>query len=208
MKILLLGSESVECERLRASLAREGDTILSCGRRVDITMVTEAKPDIVVSYGHRFILPPEVFALPPLGAINLHISYLPWNRGADPNFWSLVENTPRGVSIHYIDAGIDTGDLIARAPVELSESDTLRTSYDRLHLELRSLFAAWWPEIRKGLAPRGPQEPGGTFHLRSDRAAFEHLLAARGWDTPVRELAGLRLDHERIHERNRRHETA
>jgi methionyl-tRNA formyltransferase len=175
---------------------------------VEVKLVSESMPDIIVSYGHRFILPPEVFALPPLGAINLHISYLPWNRGADPNFWSLVENTPRGVSIHYIDAGIDTGDVIARAPVGFSEADTLRTSYDRLHTELRALFAAWWREIRLGLAPRGRQAPGGTFHLRSDREPFEHLLAARGWNTPVCELAGLRLDHGKIHERNRRHETA
>ncbi|MCL0081308.1 hypothetical protein M1N64_03665 [Peptococcaceae bacterium] len=43
-------------------------------------------------------------------AINLHISFLPWNRGADPNFWSFIENAPVGVSIHYLDEGIDTGD--------------------------------------------------------------------------------------------------
>ena len=44
--------------------------------------------------------------------INLHISYLPYNKGAHPNFWSWVKNTPKGVSIHLISEKIDAGDII------------------------------------------------------------------------------------------------
>jgi len=205
MKILFLAGENREGERLREFLARGEDTVLSFTCRVGVGTLQETNPDIIVSYGHRYILPPEVLAFPRLGAVNLHISFLPWNRGADPNFWSLVEDTPKGVSLHYIDPGIDTGDLIARVPVEVGEADTLRTSYDRLHAEAQALFARCWPEIRVGQARRGPQEEGGTFHLKSDREPFEYLLAARGWDTPVRELAALHLDHEKIHQRSRRH---
>lgn len=47
--------------------------------------------------------------------MNLHISYLPWNKGADPNFWSCIDGTPAGVTLHHIDAGVDTGDIIAQA---------------------------------------------------------------------------------------------
>ena len=46
--------------------------------------------------------------------INLHISYLPYNRGSYPNYWSFKENTPNGVSIHHIDDGIDTGPVLVQ----------------------------------------------------------------------------------------------
>ena len=51
--------------------------------------------------------------------VNLHISYLPWNRGAHPNFWSFFDATPTGVSIHLIDKGIDTGPIIVQKKVKL-----------------------------------------------------------------------------------------
>jgi len=43
------------------------------------------------------------------------------------------------------------------------------------------------------------QEPGGTLHLRKDLEPFAQVLARRGWDTPVREIAALALDHDTIH---------
>ncbi len=201
MKILLLDAGSPQSQRLRAHLTSCGHEVFFSAARVASAEVADQAPDILVSYGYRFILPPEVFTIPRLGAINLHISYLPWNRGADPNFWSHVEDTAKGVSLHYIDAGIDTGDVIARERVEFPDGKTLRSSYDILHERLFRLFSAWWPQVCQGSAPRVRQEAGGTFHLKKDLAEFEYLLAARGWDTPVQELATLRLDHEKIHRR-------
>ena len=64
--------------------------------------------------------------------INIHISMLPWNCGADPNFWSWFYATPKGVSIHCIDSGIDTGGLLTQAEIMFPAGETLRTSYDRL----------------------------------------------------------------------------
>ena len=52
--------------------------------------------------------------------INLHISYLPYNRGAHPNFWSFVENTPSGVSIHQVDSGIDTGKIVIQKQINFN----------------------------------------------------------------------------------------
>ena len=46
--------------------------------------------------------------------VNLHKAYLPYNKGAHPNFWSFAENTPSGITIHVIDSGIDTGNIIYR----------------------------------------------------------------------------------------------
>jgi methionyl-tRNA formyltransferase len=121
--------------------------------------------------------------------INLHISLLPYNRGADPTLWSVLEDTPAGVTIHYIDEGVDTGDVIAQRPVELTGDDTLATAYAKLQHAMVELFREQWPAISAGTNERAPQPPGGTAHKVADRAAVEHLLT-EGWDTPVHALRG------------------
>lgn len=199
MKVLLLGSESAACDAVQAFLDAAGEDVRAWTQRASVDFVRDFSPDIIVSYGFRWLLPEDVFTFPPLGAVNAHISYLPWNRGADPNFWSHAEGTPKGVSLHYIDKGIDTGAVIAREPVGFDEDDTLRTSYDALSVRMRALLETWWPAIRAGQAPRLAQEPGGTLHLKKDLEQYRQILASLGWDTPIREIAALALDHDAIH---------
>ena len=92
--------------------------------------------DWVVSYGYRHILKKDHILYSQNPIINLHISYLPWNRGADPNYWSWVENSPKGVTIHAIDEGIDTGDIFTQKEVNFSENETLSSSYNKLKNEI------------------------------------------------------------------------
>lgn len=137
---------------------------------------------LVVTHGYRRILRP-----PPERGVNVHISYLPWNRGADPNLWSWIDGTPKGVTIHRIDEGVDTGNVIAQRRVDLAPTHTLASSYVALQAQALALFREAWPRIREGRANSRPQPQGGTFHRMADRQAVEHLLR-RGWDTPVADL--------------------
>ncbi len=125
----------------------------------------------------------------PRRIINLHISYLPWNRGADPNLWSFLDNAPKGVTTHYIDAGLDTGRILIQEEISFRYNDTPRTSYERLAAAIEILFRKSWPRIREGKAQSFPQPQGGSSHRLKDRAAVEHLLT-KGWDTPVSQLIG------------------
>jgi methionyl-tRNA formyltransferase len=199
MEVLLPGSENPACDAVRVFLDRAGEDVRAWTERASLDLVRDFSPDIIVSYSFRWLLPEEVFTFPRLGTVNAHIGYLPWNRGADPNFWSHAEGSPTGVSLHYIDKGIDTGALVAQEAVGFGEDDTLRTSYDTLHARMRALLEIWWPALVAGQAPRVTQEPGGTLHLRKDLAPFRHVLARRGWDTPIRKVAALALDHHAIH---------
>jgi methionyl-tRNA formyltransferase len=140
--------------------------------------------DFLVSCGYRHILRKPVLDLFQNRAINLHIALLPWNRGADPNLWSFVERTPKGVTIHYLDEGVDTGDIIAQREIAFRDGETLRTTYDKLHNELRDLFVEYWPRIRLGQCPRTKQEGKGTLHRVKDKIPLAHMLTD-GWDTPV-----------------------
>ena len=186
MKVLLLCSDNPECEKLRSY-------IISCGDELFYIKITSEKareinPDIMVSYNYRYILKPDVFSVPARGAINLHISYLPWNRGADPNFWSHLDETPKGVTIHYIDFGIDTGDIIGQELVEFSDGDTLRSSYAKLHSAIQELFERLWQKIKTRQVAPFKQQGEGTFHLSKDKEAFKHLVADKGHDTPIKEI--------------------
>lgn len=201
MKILLLGSDNPECVKLLQYLRAQGEDAVFVAEKITPEKVREFAPDIIVSYNYRYILKPDVFDLPRLGTINLHVSYLPWNKGAHPNFWSHLEGTPKGVTIHYIDAGVDTGDIIAREEMDFSDNDTLKTSYEKLHRAIQRLFAEYWPMIKAGTAPRVTQEGEGTLHRMKDKEQFDFLLQKNGYDTPIKELAARGVKHEAIHDR-------
>jgi methionyl-tRNA formyltransferase len=161
----------------------EGD-VAQATEPLDDALFDFMPTDFLVSFGYRHLIGPDVLERFPRRAVNLHISYLPWNRGADPNLWSFVDNTPKGVSIHYLDAGIDTGDVIAQKAVEFAAGETLRTSYARLQQEIAQLFAEHWKQIREGGCEAIKQVGTGSFHRAADREKVAHLLSD-GWDTPV-----------------------
>ncbi len=149
--------------------------------------------DFLLSYGYRHIIPEAV--LEPFGvrAVNLHIAYLPWNRGADPNLWSFLEDTPKGVTIHLLDAGIDTGPILMQREIVVLEGDTLRTTYDRLSHTIEELFCESWPALRAGaITPISQEHDEGSMHLSADKTRYEQLLV-EGWDTPVDKLVGRAL---------------
>lgn len=143
----------------------------------------------IVSYGYRHMIPPDIVEHFRGRAVNLHVSLLPWNRGADPNLWSFLEDTPKGVTVHLINDGLDTGPIVAQREVEVLPDDTLATSYARLGDAMEALFREVWPAVRRGGVVASIQPPGGSFHRAADRVPFEGLLT-KGWQTPVADLVG------------------
>jgi methionyl-tRNA formyltransferase len=131
------------------------------------------RPEWIVSVMFGYILSDDILRVPAVGAVNLHPSLLPFNRGADPNVWSIVERTPCGVTLHWIDEGIDTGDIIAQMEVPVAETDTGATLYQRLEQAGLELFRQSWPLIEQGSPPRIKQSQRGTFHRSRDVAALD-----------------------------------
>jgi methionyl-tRNA formyltransferase len=187
MKILLLGPLR---EGLVKFMESFGDDVIQTAEQITLEDENLKLADFIVSFGYRHILNQSVIQYVRQRAINLHISYLPWNRGADPNLWSFLEDSPKGVTIHYLNEGIDTGDILAQEEVAFSTDDTLRTSYDRLCWCIENLFKKFWPCIRTGEMEAHPQPAGGSIHYKKDRAKYNYLLQAKGWDTPLLEILG------------------
>lgn len=171
-------------ERMCAFLARSGAH--------DVTVTAQPLPpehaaDWLISYNYRHILRGPVLDRHRGRALNLHSSWLPWNRGASPNFWSWFDDTPKGVSIHQIDAGIDTGELLAQREVQFGRGSTLRTSYDDLQAAMLGLFEEVWGDIAAGRALPKRQSGRGSYHnVAASQAALEGLVD--GFDTPVRSV--------------------
>jgi len=188
MKILLLGSHS---SRLVNHLSDCDLTFVD--RRLELEDVRSWRPDWLVSFGYRHILSEDLIEEVYGKAINLHISLLPWNRGADPNFWSWIEDSPKGVTIHWMSPGVDKGAVICQREVELDPGETLRDSYTSLTNEITGLFSEAVPLLKSGDVPVTPQISGGTYHRSSERE--KHWSAfPLGWDTPcqvVREYGEL-----------------
>jgi len=187
MKILLL---SAYPERLEGTLQRSRDSFVATNEPIDESIVQRTGCEWIVSYGYRYILKAPVLQLLPRRILNLHISFLPWNAGADPNFWSFFDETPKGVTLHWIDEGVDSGEILFQKKLELAETETLASSYQKLQKAGESLFAQTWPKIRGGLAPSFPHVGTRTYHRAQDKEPYFHQLS-KGWDSPVTEVIAL-----------------
>jgi methionyl-tRNA formyltransferase len=107
-----------------------------------------------------------VLSLAQGGFINTHPSLLPYNRGKHFNFWALVEAAPFGVSIHFVDEGIDSGDIVAQQVISYDWEDTGETLYLKAAQSTIDLFKSTYPQIRNGAAIlREPQDLNkGSLH--------------------------------------------
>jgi len=143
--------------------------------------------DWVVSYGYSHIIKQDMIDKAKNPIINLHISYLPFNKGADPNFWSWLENTLKGVTIHQIDKGIDTGDILIQKEVKFKGDETLSSSYEILKEEIENLFIKSFDNIIKGCILPKKQNGKGTFHLKKDLNKYKYLLT-QDWNTPINQI--------------------
>lgn len=185
MNILYLGPKR---EGFISKLKIFGDNFVILENKLSADFVISNKIDLIISYGYRYIISKEIINIMKNKIINLHISYLPWNRGADPNLWSFLENTKKGVSIHLIDEGVDTGDILMQKEVTFTENDTLRTSYNKLSMEIEALFIDNWPKIRLGkYVPIKQNLHEGSIHFSKDKQRYTYLLTD-GWDTPIKKI--------------------
>jgi methionyl-tRNA formyltransferase len=143
------------------------------------------QPHLIVIFGCNTILPLEFLAN--ASALNLHSSFLPWCRGPMPHLWTFIEGAPVGVSIHLLDAGIDSGPVIAQERVAIDpDAYSLQTAYDLLHARAALLFARKWPSILAGDYCPIPQPSGGSYHTMKMQEPFQefldrHLNAPLSW---------------------------
>lgn len=111
-----------------------------------------------------------------LGFINTHPSLLPHNRGKHYNFWALIEQAPFGVSLHFVDEGIDSGDVIAQSPIFYDWEDTGESLYLKAQEAMFALFTKEYPRIREGSIVRTKQDlAAGSVHYSEELTSASEI---------------------------------
>jgi folate-dependent phosphoribosylglycinamide formyltransferase PurN len=145
-----------------------------------IDFVKGLRPDLIAVCGTT-VIKPAVFALAPLGAVNIHTGITPDYRSADPIFWAIYRGEPHkvGVTIHFVDAGIDTGAIIHQQAVALYRTDTLATIYIRCITIGTALYLRALDEISRGAARVRKHEGTGKAFYSIDLGIVQYLLFLR-----------------------------
>ena len=140
-----------------------------------VALLSDLEPDLILCVHFPYLLTAAVLSIPSRGCLNLHPAYLPWNRGWHTSSWAILENTPAGASLHWMDEGLDKGPLALRREVPIRPDDTAHTLYLRiLESEKRLLDEAVPCMLRDNLGTE-QQAPGGTFHRKKDLSRLAHL---------------------------------
>lgn len=167
-------------------LKEQGEEIVKFSEKLTIETVKELNPQIMISYNYKYMIKQEIIDYMHGEVFNLHISFLPWNRGASPNFWSFIENSPKGVSIHKVDAGLDTGDIVAQEEIHFAESqESFSSTYHKLHEKLVALFIRNWNSIKSGCYAVSKQEGEGSFHRKRDFEQFMKVNGTLHWEDNI-----------------------
>ena len=117
------------------------------------------------------ILKASTFGVPRMGCINLHKGKVPEYRGMPPGFWELYDGaSSAGVTVHFVDKGLDTGDIVATSTVPILRTETPESLLEKLHEEGSRLLASAVALIRDGKANSSTaREVGGKPRTKPTR---------------------------------------
>ena len=122
-----------------------------------IRVLGECGADLGIVLGTR-ILKARTFRIPRMGCINLHKGKVPEYRGMPPGFWELYDGvSSAGVSVHFVDEGLDTGDIVATGSLSILKTETPESLLEKLHAEGSRVLASAVALIRDGKATPQPQ---------------------------------------------------
>lgn len=140
--------------------------------------VKDRSPDVLVSIAATQQFDTDLIKLPSRCAINIHSSLLPEYRGVSPSFWTLLNDEPTtGITVHYIDEALDTGDVIRQEQLEIRDDDTLHSLNERVAEHGSTVLRAALDDIRNGTVQRTPIDPDeGTYYSLPSRAEVNEFL--------------------------------
>jgi len=123
-----------------------------------VSAIRDLKPDLLVTAAYGKILPQDVLDIPPYGCINVHGSLLPKYRGAAPVNWAIINGEKiTGITTMYTDAGMDTGDMLLKAEIEITDDMTAGELYDKLARLGAQVLKDTVKKIEDGTLQRIPQ---------------------------------------------------
>ena len=151
-------------------------------------LIASYAPDFLFSFYYRYMIPAAVLEIAPRGALNLHGSLLPRYRGRAPVNWVLVEGEREtGVSLHYMVAKPDAGDLVDQERVAIEPADTAFTLYGKLETAAGRLLDRALPALAAGTADSIPLDLSKGSYRGGRKPADGRI----DWSWPARRIYDL-----------------
>jgi methionyl-tRNA formyltransferase len=157
------------------SWARERNIPVFFGRAEDqLNAIAAARPELLFSIQYRYLVKPELLAVPSGGAYNLHFGMLPRYGGCYPVAWA-IRNGEReaGVTLHQMTPRFDDGDIVAQRAVRIGRDCTARELFDELTTAGVALFAETYPSMLEGTQRRLAQDSSKRLYYSASSIDFQ-----------------------------------
>lgn len=143
-----------------------------------VDYVGRKDPDVIASVAVPQKFQPQLFTIPDEGTINIHSSLLPEYRGLSPSFWTLLHGEDEtGITVHFVDEELDTGDIILQKPVEIRPDDSLHTLNRRVAEEGSALLAEALEQIRTdSVSARDVSADEGSYYSLPTREDVKRFV--------------------------------
>jgi methionyl-tRNA formyltransferase len=150
--------------------------------------IAALRPDFLFSFYYRLMMKRAVLALPALGALNLHGSFLPRYRGRAPVNWVLVNGeSETGITLHEMDEKPDHGAIVAQRRIAIERDDTALSLTRKLAAEARLLLRDVYPRLIDGTAPRRQQDHRASSYFGGRKPADGEI----DWTLPAESIRNL-----------------
>lgn len=155
-----------------------------------IAQIAALTPDVIVVMAYGQILPRAVLEIPRVACLNLHASLLPKHRGAAPiQAAILAGDTITGITVIYMDEGLDTGDILLQSRIDIGPGETGGSLHGRLGELAPEALAQALEQLRDGNAPRMPQDAAGTTYapkLEREHGRIDPAESAQAIERKIR----------------------
>lgn len=175
--------------------------------RKEYEEILALEPDVIVTCAYGQIIPKAILDYPKYGCINVHASLLPKHRGGAPIHHAIMEgDTKTGITIMYMDVGMDDGDIIRQKEIPILEEDTAETLFEKLSVLGADLLKETLPDILAGNVQRIKQNPEeATFSyniskedekidfMKTRREVYNHIRGLNSFPVAYTILDGKRM---------------
>ena len=160
-----------DIEQFKSFAEKKGISLLHQPPRKAISPFLEQlqslNPDVILVWSYTMILPGSIIGIPSRGSVNVHGGLLPEYRGGHVMQWAIINGeSETGVTLHYMDEGIDTGPIIAQERFPITWRDNAVSVKSNLQKVGMELIKQWWPKISMGTAPRIVQDEAAANYYR------------------------------------------
>lgn len=133
------------------------------------SVLRKTDPDYIFGIHFPYLVPKSVLEIPRIGFLNLHPAYLPYNRGWHTPSWAILDKTPIGATLHFMEEKLDAGDVVHQKKVKINPDDTANSLYQRLkEVEFETFQEAFPKLLNENFQKKAQDLTAGTSHVKKD----------------------------------------